>query len=426
MSKTLQVPLDQIRVNHERFRLGLGEESAKARVAFDELKDSLRRNGQINPILVTQNPDDSFELVAGFRRLNAARELGWDQVEVKVREEMDDYERREIELEENICRLDMSWLEQERAIVELDRIKREHDPSWGQFQTATLIGKHQSDISRAKAIVRAVEMFPELAKAKSKSQAFSWAKTRATNASRVIDVARKEIEYSLVADKILLGDSVEVIKTFPSEFIDLVLTDPPFGINYEQRIAGTVGEVSSYKDDEESYRRLLRMAPDLFRVIKPSGWLVWFLGISWYEDAKRAFRGAGFVVDEIPIIWDRSDGRTFTSKPDRWFPRGYDIALHCVKGDPKIVRREGSNVIREKPVGSAERDLLVERPIGLYRQIIERLTVPGELVADFFVGSGSCPAAAAASGRDYIGVELDPERRAKAITKIHANTPTDE
>lgn len=425
MSQTLHLNLDQIKINHERFRLGLGEESNQARIAFDELKDSLSRNGQINPVLVTDNRDGTYELVAGYRRYNAVRDLGWPTVAVWVRDELDDYQRREIELEENICRLDMSWLEQERAIVELDRIRRDRDPAWGQANTANLIGKHQSDVSRAKALVRAVDMFPELAKAKSKSQALSWAKTKATNAGRVIDVARKEIEYALVADKILLGDSVEIIKTLPSDWIDLVLTDPPFGINYEQRTSGTVGEVSSYVDDEASYRRLLTMAPELYRVIRSSGWLVWFLGISWYEEAKRAFRLAGFTVDEIPIVWDRSDGRTFTSRPDRWFPRGYDIALHCLKGQPHIVKREGSNVLRVKPVGSDERDLLVERPIELYQQIIERLTVPGELVADFFAGSGSCPAAAVLSGRDYIAVELDSERRAKAIQKVHANTPVD-
>ena len=88
-----------------------------------------------------------------------------------------------------------------------------------------------------------------------------------------------------------------------------------------------------------------------------------------------------------------------------------------------MVQRGKPNVLRIPPVSQGDRELLVERPVELYQELIRRLTVPGETVADFFVGSGSCLAAAASLDRDYFGVELDPERRAYAIKKIRANTP---
>ena len=85
------------------------------------------------------------------------------------------------------------------------------------------------------------------------------------------------------------------------------------------------------------------------------------------------------------------------------------------------MQRNKSNIIRVKPVENTERETLVERPMELYAEIIRRLTVEGETVADFFVGSGSCPAAAASLGRDFFGCELDPSRRAYAMNKIKAN-----
>jgi len=205
----------------------------------------------------------------------------------------------------------------------------------------------------------------------------------------------------------------------------LVLTDPPFGIGYDNRKAGTDGSMSSYEDSPESYERLLSMAPDLYRVIQADGWLIWFLGISWYERAKRVFREAGFTVDEIPIIWDRTDGHCFTARPDRYFARSYDIALHCIKGNPEVVVRGKPNIIRVKPVGTSERELLVERPVDLYREIIKRLTIKGERIADFFTGSGAVLAAAVAMRRDFFGVEQDRERRATAIAKVQAHIPSD-
>jgi hypothetical protein len=267
------------------------------------------------------------------------------------------------------------------------------------------------------------ELFPELLDAKNLSQALSWMQAKAGLAVRRLNV-EGSADYTDLEPKIILGDSVEVIKSLPDGFIDAVITDPPFGIDYDKRSEGEVGSLSAYVDDKDSYLRLLSMAPDLYRVIKPNGWLIWFLGISWYERARDTFRAAGFTVDELPVVWDRSGGRTFTTRPDRYFTRGYDLALHCLKGNPQIVQRGKSNVLRIDPVTQSERELLVERPVELYQELIRRLTLPGEKVADFFVGSGSCPAAAASLQRDFIGVELSAERRAFALQKIKAYIPT--
>lgn len=406
----LELPIEEIKISRERFREATGD--------MEGLAASLLRFGQLQPVVI----DDNNELLAGFRRYTAITMNAGRTILAVRKDDVDELMAREIELEENIQRHAMTWLEEARAIAELDRIKRERDPNWTQTKTAQAAGVLQSNVSEATKIVKMVEMFPELAKAKSFNQAESWAKAKAANVQRVLDVANSPEDFGEIEDKIILGDSVEVIKHVPDEAFHAVITDPPFGINYEDRTANTVGSVTSYEDGEEDYLRLLSMAPDLYRVIKPNGWLVWFLGISWYERAKLAFRGAGFTVDEIPIIWDRSGGRTFTNRPDRYFTRGYDIALHCFKGEPRIVQPGRPNVIRIDPVANEDRVTLVERPIDLYAELIRRLTIPGETVADFFVGGGGCPAAAASLGRNYFGVELSAERRAYAIKKIKANT----
>jgi site-specific DNA-methyltransferase (adenine-specific) len=125
----------------------------------------------------------------------------------------------------------------------------------------------------------------------------------------------------------------------------------------------------------------------------------------------------------MPLVWVRTAGRCYTARPDRYFARGYDIALHALKGDPEMVIRNRPNVFEFAPVTDKEQTLLVERPVELYAELIKHLTHPGEKVADFFVGSGSVLAAAASLGRDYFGVEIDPERRAVAIKKIEAHLP---
>jgi adenine-specific DNA-methyltransferase len=407
------LPIDQIKITRERFRGATGD--------IDGLAQSLLTFGQLQPVIL----DENNELIDGYRRLTAQQLNGAKEIWAVHQSDIDEALARELELETNIRREDMTPAERIKALAEIHRLKSAKDPNWTQGQTAALAGNktQQRDVSNAVHLSRMIDLFPELKDAKSVRQLKSWAEYKANTQNRIADVAAKNIDLSDIEAKIWLGDSVDLIKSVPDESIDLVLTDPPFGIDYDNRKAGTEATVSSYEDSGESYERILSMAPDLYRVIKKDGWLVWFLGISWYERAKQTFRDAGFVVDEIPIIWDRSEGRNYTIRPDRYFARSYDIALHCIKGSPNIILRNKPNIIRVKPVEGDERETLVERPVELYAEIIRRLTIPGETVADFFVGSGSCPAAAASLGRDYFGCELDPSRRAYALNKIKANTP---
>jgi len=408
------VAVDSIDIPENRFR------PLDDRVS--EVAESYAEYGQLQPIIL-QPTNGRFTLVDGLHRLNAAKLLKWPAIGATYTDEIDPIRLREIELEVNVKRIEMSWQDRLRAIAELHQLRVAANPKASLEATAATAGVNQRDVSTALKLTKMMALFPEISKAKSINQALSWADSKAKKVLRVLDVRDNPQEYADVEEKIVLGDSVEVIKTIPDGSFNLVLTDPPFGINYDDRNEGSEIGLTAYEDDKDSYVRLLSMAPDLYRVIKPDGWLVWFLGISWYERAKEAFRAAGFTVDEIPIIWDRSEGSTYTTRPDRYFARAYDIALHCLKGDPQVVQRGKPNILRIAPVTNKERELLAERPVELYAELIRRLTVKGEVVADFFTGSGSCLAAAASLGREYFGVEMNSERRAVAIQKVKAHTP---
>lgn len=407
----MKMRMSQIKVPRERLREDVGD--------LESLATSLLKFGQLQPVIV----DSDGNLVAGYRRMNAAAMNGWTEIEVIIRENMDELDQREVELEENIARKDMTWQERVKSVAEIDRLRRLKDPNWTQEQTAAVAGLQRTRVTEALQLDKMMKIFPELAEAKDISQAKNWMSSKAQLVTRKIAVDANPV-FTDIDSKLVLGDSVEVIKLVPDESFHAVITDPPFGVDYDKRTEGQSGQLSSYEDSEDSYVRLLSMAPDLYRVVKKDGWLIWFCGISWYERAKITFRNAGFTVDEIPIIWDRSGGRTFTTRPDRYFTRGYDIALHCLKGEPQLVQRGKSNIIRIDPVSQSERELLVERPVELYAELIRRLTVPGEIIADFFTGSGSCLAAAASLQRDFWGCELSAERRAFALQKIQSYIPT--
>lgn len=86
---------------------------------LESLMDSLKRCGQLNPIVVTRE----MELIAGHRRLLAAQRLGWKTVDVIFVDGISEERRLEIELEENIHRKDFSPEELLEGVKRLEAIR---------------------------------------------------------------------------------------------------------------------------------------------------------------------------------------------------------------------------------------------------------------------------------------------------------------
>jgi ParB family chromosome partitioning protein len=106
----VQIPVESIIVRH-RLRRELGD--------IDGLMESLRKHGQLAPILVNRR----HELIAGFRRLEAARRLGWTAVKVEIVDSQSDTDRLELEIEENVQRQDLSQDEVADGLQRLNRLR---------------------------------------------------------------------------------------------------------------------------------------------------------------------------------------------------------------------------------------------------------------------------------------------------------------
>ena len=68
------------------------------------LMESLKNYGQLTPIIINRK----YELIAGFRRLQAARRLGWKSIEALMIDKPTEQQMLEVEIEENVQRLDLS------------------------------------------------------------------------------------------------------------------------------------------------------------------------------------------------------------------------------------------------------------------------------------------------------------------------------
>ncbi|MCF0241164.1 MAG: ParB N-terminal domain-containing protein [Treponema sp.] len=104
------VPVSKIKVK-KRVRKDLGN--------LDDLKESLRLYGLMNPITITKK----YELIAGERRLEAARQIGWTNINANMVDNITEIEKLEMELEENNQRKEFTEEELMEGYRRLERLK---------------------------------------------------------------------------------------------------------------------------------------------------------------------------------------------------------------------------------------------------------------------------------------------------------------
>lgn len=132
-----EVHVDRIRSNRLQPRARFDEP------ALQELADSIRENGILQPLLV-RSTEHGFELVAGERRLRAARSIGLETVPVVIRDDVNDEQSLRLALLENVQREDLNPIEEAKGYKRLiDEFRM------SQHDIAEQLGKSRSTVANA-------------------------------------------------------------------------------------------------------------------------------------------------------------------------------------------------------------------------------------------------------------------------------------
>ena len=106
----MKLKIEKIKVSN-RIRQQIGD--------LTSLKESIEKVGLLNPIIVNED----YELVSGFRRVMACRQLGWSEIEVKIIDTLaNDVKELDIEYHENLGRMDLNISEMQKYVNERERL----------------------------------------------------------------------------------------------------------------------------------------------------------------------------------------------------------------------------------------------------------------------------------------------------------------
>jgi ParB/RepB/Spo0J family partition protein len=362
------------------------------------LMKSISELGILEPIIV----DDEMDLIAGFNRLRSAKALDLPKVPVIKKSQLSERHRFQIELEENICRTDLTWSEKVMAAKKLHDLMKEEDISWGHQDTADLLKrKSVGHVSEDLELAEKMEEFPELKDAP--NRAFARRKLLALDEQAILkELERRNLLKSDV--KLINADSLLFLPTLCEGSVDMVLMDPPYGreinlVNSKEAI------YENHVEDFEEYEKLFQqLLPMLYRVMKDGSHCYIFFSIEFFPElhalCKRVFKH----VSCIPLVWDKGIGVPPSVAYD--FTNCYESILFMSKG-MKPLYRPTQNIFHIKPVPLADRRHTNHKPHELLAQLIEASSQKGDLVLDPFSGSGQTAISAHLLGRKGLGIERD-------------------
>lgn len=223
-------------------------------------------------------------------------------------------------------------------------------------------------------------------------------------------------------NKIYNEDCLDVMSRIPDGSVDLIVTDPPYLMNYASgmRVNRSHKFASSIiNDDMDSVDLIINYIRECYRILKDNSAIYCFTNSNSIDIFKREF-DRYFKMKNI-IIWVKEHqtmGDLFAQ-----YGKKYEMIIYANKGRRGIEGSRISDVWRFDRVSGKKQIHQNQKPIGLIRRCIEKSSNEGDLVFDGFMGSGTTAIASLILNRNFIGAELDEEEYISSLKRISKFKP---
>ena len=343
---------------------------------IEKIAKSMKEFGFINPILV----DGNLNVIAGHGRILGAKKLGMKEVPCLFIEDLTEEQKRAYIIADNRLAEDAGW-DKELLKIELEDLKNMN------FDI-TLTGFELEDFDFSMDETEVIEdEFDETVPEEPTSK-------------------KGEI-YKLGKHFLMCGDSTDindVEKLMNGVKADMLLTDPPYNVDYE---GGNGLTIQNDNMDDETFREFLRVSFFNANSVMKEG-AVFYI---WHADSEGYnFRGAchdiGWKVRQC-LIWCKNTlvmGRQdYHWKHEPCLYGWKEGASHLWASD----RKQTTVLEFDRPSVSKEHPTM--KPVGLFDYLIKNNTNKDDIVLDLFAGSGTSIIACEQNGRIAYSMELDPK-----------------
>ena len=199
------------------------------------------------------------------------------------------------------------------------------------------------------------------------------------------------------------ADCLDILPQIPQESVNLILTDPPYGIGSDERNG------IDYKDEFYDVNKVSKLFYD---ILKNNARAYVFTAQKTFMQVVNGFTNSGFHLHQT-LIWHKKNLIGGSKKRMYDFTSSYEQILNLHKGRPKPLKKEGLIDVLEYPQPQSNytkdrRCHIHQKPYRLIEFLVYVSTQENDIVLDPFAGSGTTAVAAERLGRRWIAVEIQP------------------
>lgn len=200
-----------------------------------------------------------------------------------------------------------------------------------------------------------------------------------------------------------------MMRKFPPESVDLVVTDPPYLVSYKPR------DGRSVKNDDNSCW-LLPAFNEIGRVLKANAFCATTYGWPWADKFMEAWRWCG-LRPVGHLVWVKS-----YSSREGYVEGFHETGYLLAKGKPARPENPVKDVLPWEYTNNLFHPN--EKPVVGIKPLIEAYSKPNDIVLDPFAGSGTTGIAARECGRRFILIEQVEEHCQAARYRLHTLAKT--
>lgn len=198
------------------------------------------------------------------------------------------------------------------------------------------------------------------------------------------------------------GDCLELMKNIPNNSVDLLLTDPPYGIDYQSmHRKDKTKRMPKVLNDKKPFTDFI---PLIKSKIAKTGGILSFTRWDVQQIFIDEFIRNGLKPKNV-LIWDKKSNGMGNLK--KAFGSRYESIIWIPNDDFKFKSGRPQDLILVPRVPPCKLIHPNEKPVELLEFLIEKTTSQNATVLDCFMGSGSTGVACINTNRNFIGMELD-------------------
>jgi len=201
-------------------------------------------------------------------------------------------------------------------------------------------------------------------------------------------------------NKIICGDCLEVMKDIPDKSVDLVLTDPPYGIDYQSNMRVKSKKFDKLVNDNNDSR--FDAYKEFYRILKDNSVVISFCSFKNYADDFNELKK--YYDIKNCIVWFKGGGGIGDLKHS--LLTDYELAIVAHKGNRAINGKREGSVWQVNKVPPGQMFHPTEKPFQLLKKFIDQFSNKDNVVLDSYAGSGTHLMAAKNLHRKYIGIEI--------------------